>query len=436
VMSIGLSPQAEGDFANFRAPEVKLKVPCDVELARSIQEACGRVAINVASVDHLTGSPADGVYWLDHGAAVPLHFLLPLIDDVRVVLLGYSLLPRSTHRSFGDRIRAACEDSGRRVVFVASGDLSHRLTASAPAGYDPQGKVFDEEVVAGLAGGDWERIRNLPQALIDHAGVCGYLSILTLAGAMGDSGLTSRVLSYQGPFGVGYVVSEVEKDGRPRPRRSRAAESIRLTAETAHPDEVSAPPARGTALAGDGPVFEFEPGAGFARQILTLARAALEIYVEGGFHLALPAQLPREFQQPQSCFVTLREQGQLRGCVGSIVASREHLAREVVENAISAATRDYRFVAVSREELPQLRYSVDVLSPLEAATLDQMDPERYGMVVMQGPRVGVLLPGIAEVRDVAHQFEVCCLKAGIVSPEGTELFRFTVDRYAEPGAEH
>ncbi|HLY67586.1 MAG TPA: class III extradiol dioxygenase subunit B-like domain-containing protein, partial [Chloroflexota bacterium] len=197
-MGIGLAPEAEGDFANFQAPDVQLRVPCDVELAGAIQQACERVAISLTPVDRLTKPEADGsVYWLDHGAAVPLHFLLPLVGNVRVVLLGYSYLPRATHQAFGLRIREACEHSGRRVVFVASGDLSHRLLPTAPAGYDPQGRVFDEEVVAGLAAGDWERIRGLSPELVDRAGVCGYMSILTLAGAIGER-VNGRVLSYQG----------------------------------------------------------------------------------------------------------------------------------------------------------------------------------------------------------------------------------------------
>src|SRR5438477_240322 len=86
-------------------------------------------------------------------------------EPEKVVLLGYSWQPRATHEAFGQRIRKACEESGRRVVYVASGDLSHRLIPTAPAGYDPQGRVFDEEIVAGVAGGDWDRIRNLPAEL-------------------------------------------------------------------------------------------------------------------------------------------------------------------------------------------------------------------------------------------------------------------------------
>ncbi len=423
-MAIGLAPEARGDFANFKAPDVTVAAPCDTELALAIEAACSRVAIPVTPVDRVTRPGSDGsVYWLDHGAAVPLHFLLPLLGDVRVVVLGYSWLPRATHQSFGDRIREVCAQLGRRAVFVASGDLSHRLTRDAPAGYDPQGQVFDEEVIAGLAAGDWPRIRNLSPQLVERAGVCGYHSILTLAGAMGDD-VQTRLLSYQGPFGVGYAVAEVE------PRSTAAA-----AAPTTREQEIGA--SSQSAAVDIRQTFAFDPEAGFAAEVLRLARASLEAYVRTGFPLMLPDQVPAAFRVRQACFVTLRSGGKLRGCVGTIEPVRPTLAHEIVENAVGAATRDFRFYPVEAGELRDIAYSVDVLSPPEAIPdLSGADPAEYGLVVRQGSRVGVLLPGIPEIWDARQQFETCCQKAGITSPEDVELFRFTVARHAEPGAEH
>lgn len=419
-MAIGLAPEAQGDFGNFEAPDVKLSVRCDVDLAAAIQDACARVAIQVTPVDRNTRPDGDGqVYTLDHGAAVPLHFLLPLLGDVRVVLLGYSWQPRATHLAFGQRVRQACEESGKRVVYIASGDLSHRLTKTAPAGYDPQGQVFDEEIVAGLAAGDWERIRALPAELVERAGVCGYNSVLTLAGAMGDN-VEGRVLCYQGPFGVGYVVAEVEP-------RAAGAKPAQVPVATASSQSAAVELEQ---------TFTFDD-APFGEQVLRLARTSLQAYVHVGKALRLPDEVPDEFRKQQSCFVTLREHGQLRGCVGTIEPARENLAWEIVDNAIGSGSRDYRFLPVAAAELGQLAYSVDVLSPMEVVPdISGMDPAIYGMVVRQGGRVGVLLPGIPEVMDAQQQFEVCCQKAAITSKENVELARFTVTRFAELGAEH
>jgi AmmeMemoRadiSam system protein A/AmmeMemoRadiSam system protein B len=422
-MAIGMAPEARGDFASFEAPEITLQVACDLELAKAIQDRCDRVALPITPVDKLTRPDSGGAfYWLDHGAAVPLHFLLPLVGKVKVVLLGYSFLPRATHQAFGERIRQTCDEIGKRVVFVASGDLSHRLIPTAPAGYDPQGQVFDEEVVAGLAAGDWSRIRGLSPDLVERAGVCGYVSILTLAGAMGEN-VASRVLSYQGPFGVGYVVAEVEP-GR-----------VSQTVPEASTDNAAATQATTQAAK---PVADFHfAGDDFGVQLLSLARASLETYVTTGAQPHLPLDLLEAFRERQACFVTLRSHGQLRGCVGTIAPARPSLAEEVVENAIGAGTRDYRFSPVEPDELADIRCSVDVLSPMEvASSMADFDPSVYGMVVMQGPRAGVLLPGIPEIVNAAQQYEVCCQKAGITSQDGIQLYRFTVSRYAEPGAEH
>ncbi|MGH2520195.1 MAG: AmmeMemoRadiSam system protein B, partial [Chloroflexota bacterium] len=209
-MGIGLSPAARGDFASFAAPQVQLSAECDVALAEALQAACARSALPLAAVDALTGPPREpGVYRLDHGAAVPLHILQPLMGRVPVVLLGFSALPRATHRAFGQRIRDVCEASSKRVVFVASGDLSHRLTPAAPAGYDPRGQVFDDAVLAAVSAGDWEALASIPEELVEAAGVCGYLSLLTLSAALGEAPASSHVLSYQGTYGVGYAVAEM-----------------------------------------------------------------------------------------------------------------------------------------------------------------------------------------------------------------------------------
>ena len=436
AMSIGLAPEAHGDFRDFRAPQVTLDVPCDVELAAAIRDNCQRVVIDVQPVDALTGSASPAVYRLDHGAAVPLHFLLPLLLPVKVVLLGFSGQPRATHTSFGLRIRQACEATGRRVAFVASGDLSHRLSAEGPYGYDAQGPVFDEQVVAALAGPDWDRLRDLPQPLVDRAGVCGYLSILTLAGAIGVD-VESRVLSYEGPFGVGYAVADFEPKAAAKPKRSHSiGGKVRLTAQTARPDTSGRSSAAAEGVRVRAPAAEPIPAFDMGPALMRLARESLETYIRTGERLQPRTDQAELLSGKQSCFVTLYEHGQLRGCVGSIIPTRPGLAHEVVDNAISAGTRDYRFGPVVEAELPDLAYSVDVLSPLEQAKLSDMDPAQYGMVVMQGPRVGVLLPALPQVTDVAFQFQVCCEKAGITDPTGVDIYRFTVQRYAEPGAAH
>src|SRR5581483_813114 len=372
-------------------------------------------------------------------------------------LLGFSYLPRATHKTFGARIAEACAAIGRRAVFVASGDLSHRLSHSAPAGYDPLGQVFDEEVVAGLAGADWDRISNLPEHVVERAGVCGYLPILMLAGALGDA-VETRLLSYQCPFGVGYAVAQVEQalssaalgTAVAAPEASRPASDVSAPGEAMLAEANAAaavaprdaPAALRQAQLALGRVPDDEPLASrqdqqLAAAVLALARASLESHVRTGQRPEPPAELAEELMASRACFVTLRLNGQLRGCIGTIVPTQPRLAAEVIDNAIGAGTRDPRFPPVAATELAGLAYSVDVLSELQpVSSLEGLDPALDGLVVRQGLRVGVLLPGIPEVRDARQQFELCCQKAGITGGESVELLRFSVTRYAEPGAEH
>ena len=135
-----------------------------------------------------------------------------------------------------------------------------------------------------------------------------------------------------------------------------------------------------------------------------------------------------------ACFVSLKTlDGHLRGCIGTIEPARETLAEEIIANAINAATRDPRFSPVSGEELSQLRYSVDVLSATEPATLADLDPSVYGVVVADesGSHRGLLLPDLEGVDSVAKQVEIAARKAGISPETPIKLARFRVSRFGE-----
>ena len=161
-----------------------------------------------------------------------------------------------------------------------------------------------------------------------------------------------------------------------------------------------------------------------------LARATVEAYLTGG-ELPYPDPLAPELQERAAAFVSLHlEDGSLRGCIGTFQPVQENIAQEVIANAISAATRDYRFWPVQPDELPRLRYSVDILSLPEPITDPaQLDPERYGLIVENGSRRGLLLPAIPGVATAEIQLAICREKAGIGFAEPVQLYRFTVRRY-------
>jgi len=193
-------PTLRGDFAQFRAPQATIDVPLDGGLLAAI--------VRAAADDGLPVVPLED-YELDHGTAVPLYFLRRFGWDGPVVALGYSFLPDEDHIRFGACVRRAADAEGRAVAFVASGDLSHRLKPGAPAGYNPDAHLFDEQVVAAISSSDPPGIARVDQGLRRLAGECGYRSMLVALGTLAGAAMNCEVLHYEAPFGVGYLVAQL-----------------------------------------------------------------------------------------------------------------------------------------------------------------------------------------------------------------------------------
>ena len=170
-------------------------------------------------------------------------------------------------------------------------------------------------------------------------------------------------------------------------------------------------------------------------ELASLARRAVETFVlkHKVFEPVRDAASPL-LSQRSACFVCIKTEGRgLRGCVGTIEPEHDSLAEEVVSNAIKAATRDPRFRPVCADELSLLRYSVDVLSGLEPAALEDLDPSVFGVVVTDdsGERRGLLLPNIDGISTASQQVGIAARKAGIGPREPVKLYRFRTRRFHE-----
>jgi AmmeMemoRadiSam system protein B len=183
-----------GDFAAFRCPEVGVEIDNDVEFV-------DRLLDRAAVLDDLDVEPLDDDQ-LDHGVLVPLFFLNALRLVNLSVARDYDL-----HKALGRLLRETADELRRDVLFVASGDLSHRLQPGAPAGFDPRGAEFDAQVVDCFARGDLDGLTRLDPDLVRGAGECGLRSFIALWAFLGADASPARVLSYEGPFGVGYAVA-------------------------------------------------------------------------------------------------------------------------------------------------------------------------------------------------------------------------------------
>ena len=163
-----------------------------------------------------------------------------------------------------------------------------------------------------------------------------------------------------------------------------------------------------------------------------LARQSLEHYLARGGYLAAPEDPPAELRGQAGAFVSLKKRGQLRGCIGTFGPTQPTIAAEIIQNAVSAGTQDPRFPPVTTAELPEIDVSVDILStPERVNSLDDLDPQRYGVIVRHGRRSGLLLPDLEGVDTVAEQVGIAMQKAGIRPEEEIELYRFSVTRYGK-----
>lgn len=164
--------------------------------------------------------------------------------------------------------------------------------------------------------------------------------------------------------------------------------------------------------------------------LIALARQSILYYLTHGCLLDPPHESPADMQRRAGVFVSLKKGGMLRGCIGTCVPTQVNIAREIIQNAVSAATADPRFPSLMPDELEGLEISVDVLTPPETvAGLEALDPKRYGVIVRMGEHAGVLLPDLPHVKTAAEQLAIARRKAGISLEEPAEISRFEVERY-------
>ncbi len=207
AVAVQAEEELQGDFRAFRAPGIKLTAKNDTELLRAVAGESKKEHLDVVLLKKEGPLAFRDETALDHGTTVPLYYLQEAGSAGRIMALTFAMLPYQDLLRFGQVLQRAVEATGRRVALVASGDLSHRLEVGAPAGYDPRGKEFDQKLVQYLQDYDVEKILSMDRELVSRAGECGLRSIIILLGSLSGLKVTPEILSYEGPFGVGYLVA-------------------------------------------------------------------------------------------------------------------------------------------------------------------------------------------------------------------------------------
>lgn len=394
AVSIAAARTLQGDFRNFGAPGIRISAETDEEAVDVIVKQAGQYGIPVLRITEQAAQKYGLAVTLDHGALIPLYYLAKAGVKAKVVHISVGWLNYEDLFTFGQAVQEGLRKTNRRAAVICSGDLSHRLTPDAPAGYSKQAHGFDEKLVGALADMNIDAVRDLPPALIDDAGECGLRPIYIMLGVLHGLQITASKLSYEGPFGVGYAVIEFDVEvGKPMEQE----QSARTLGENVY---------------------------------VNLARRSLEHFVLTGRMMSTPDNLPAELKKRAGVFVSLKQRGHLRGCIGTFAPTKASIAEEIIANAVSAGSADPRFFPVEADELNDLVYSVDILSePEPVEDLKELDPKKYGVILRRGHRSGLLLPDLDGVETVEEQVSIAKQKAGIRMEEPVEMYRFSVTRY-------
>lgn len=404
AVAISKVNKINGSFEKFGVPKLQMEIKINEELTSAIEREARKSHILMAEITENSMNEYGVSCDLDHGGMVPLYFINKHYKNYDLVHITYGILPKIQLYEFGMLIKDVVRNYYNDVVVIASGDLSHKLSDDGPYGYNPLGAVYDKGITSLLSQGDVLNIFNMDNKLIDAAGECGMRSFYIMLGAMDGCKIDGKLLSYEGPFGVGYgVLSFHTAPGENR----EFLQTLIETKET-----------------------ELKLKREREDVYVKLARESLEHYIIEGKYIDIPNYVTEEMLNNQrGVFVSLKKDGELRGCIGTVSPVTNNCAEEIIRNAVEAGERDPRFFPVDEEELSELVYSVDVLMPAEPASIEDLDVKKYGVIVRSGTRAGLLLPDLEGVDTTNEQLSIALRKAGISPSEDYEIERFEVIRH-------
>ncbi len=391
--------RARGSFARFGAPDVSFDVEYDTELVSELIHICGDEGFPAGTMGER--DPA-----LDHGTMVPLYFITKKYNAFKAVRIGLSGMALTEHYRLGQFIKQAADRSGKRIAYVASGDLSHKLQEYGPYGFAAEGPEYDKRVMDVCSRGAFGELLEFDEGFCERAAECGHRSFVMMAGALDGVSVKPRFYSHEDVTGVGYGICSYYPMGADESRHFLDVFTEKMTERYA--EKRSA-----------------------CDEYVRLAWESVESYVKNRAVIKPPKTLPEKMLKDRAgAFVSIHKNGQLRGCIGTIAPTKKCIAEEIIANAISASTRDPRFDPITEDELDLLEINVDILGePEEIDSPDKLDVKRYGVIVSCGFRRGLLLPDLDGVDTVSQQISIAMQKGGISPKDDYRLERFEVVRH-------
>ncbi len=390
---------ASGSLSDFNAPHVKFNVEYDEELVNLLCEKAD-------ALHFPAGTLGEKRKELDHGTMVPLWFIQKKYKDFKLVRTGLSGHDLLKHYEYGMLIKDAVEDLGRKVVYVASGDLSHKLQDYGPYGFAEEGPIYDSRIMDVCSGARFGELFDFDESFCEKAAECGHKSFVIMAGALDGKSIEAVQYSHEDVTGVGYGICSFIPKGDDETRHF-----LKNRLKTVQVD--------------------LEQKRQKSDAYVKLARASAEYFVKNGRTMEIPDWVPDELLNKKSgAFVSVHKFGSLRGCIGTISSTQKNLALEIIQNAVSAVSADPRFDSVKEDELDYLDINVDVLGDAEKIKSEaELDVKKYGVIVQSGYKRGLLLPDLDGVDTVEQQISIARRKGGIAPGEKIDLFRFEVVRH-------
>jgi|GEM_PF-291144 len=359
---------------------------------------------------------------LDHGALVPLYFVQQFCKNFQVVIMSDADFDPTALMKAGVLIRRTAAKVHKKIVVIASGDLSHTLSEQGPYHYHPSSKIVDQAVVDAFENSDLLPLATLKQDNVEEAGICGLNSILMLFGVYNHMMYRTKCLSYEGPFGVGYAVGTMtEETSSSEPDWMRQVltaleEKAREERKRAHPfTRIAYEIIKQKVKTGISPVVRMkEQSCYIGEEKIPLSKMAFE----------------RLMEPCEGIFVSIKKNGALRGCIGTVNGDAQNACyKQIGYYALQAAFKDPRFDAVSISELSTITISIDLLSKMIATELPlKHDVEKYGLYICGNDSSGILLPNLPGVDNPVDQLHIASHKAGLSVDEIEEVYHFTVER--------
>lgn len=412
---ISLGKETKGSFKQFDAPGVKFLEEYDTDLVKKIEEISNNPECILDAKeggyaflksDYYCTTLGEKDSDLDHGTMVPLFFIRQKYKEGKIVRIGLSGLPYEAHYLLGEIIAKAAEELERKIVIVASGDLSHKLKEYGPYGFAEEGVEYDKRIMDVCERAAFDEMLEFDKHFCDKAAECGHKSFIIMAGAWDGIKVRSKVYSHEDVTGVGYGICSFYPESKDDSRHFLKAYTERKNKEKKEKRDKE-------------------------DEYVRLARKTVNMYITQGITPKVTDALPEDMLNKKAgVFVSIHENDNLRGCIGTILPTTDCIAEEIIHNAVSASTRDPRFAPIREDELEALEISVDVLNePEDIDSPEELDVKKYGVIVYNKYKRGLLLPNLDGVDTIDEQISIAKSKAGIFDREEYSLQRFEVVRH-------